>query len=147
MCVCVCVCTLSCSVVSKRCHLVDCSPPDSPSSGILQARILERGAISSSRGFFPTQGSMPRLLHWQGGFFNRQATGGTIIRGHRSQWSEHLTCAGLKGVLSGTHFVVRTVIFFLVWSPPHPTEDLLNRGSCYSVAFNQALRGQDLRIL
>ena len=36
--------------------------------GILQARILEWIAISSSRGIFPTQGqnlSLQRFLHWQ----------------------------------------------------------------------------------
>ena len=38
--------------------------------GIVQARILEWVAISSSRGIFPTQGLNPRLLrllHWQAG--------------------------------------------------------------------------------
>ena len=33
------------------------------SMGILQARILEWGAMPSSRGIFPTQGSNPDLLH------------------------------------------------------------------------------------
>ena len=37
-----------CSVVSV-CHLLDCIPPGSPVHGILQARILEWVAISSSR--------------------------------------------------------------------------------------------------
>ena len=56
------------SVVSL-CSLVDCSLPDSSVYGILQARILERVAISSSRNL-PTQGSNQRLLcllHWQAG--------------------------------------------------------------------------------
>ena len=39
---------------------VDCSPPGSSAQGILQARMLEQVAISSSRG-----SSHPRLLHWQ----------------------------------------------------------------------------------
>ena len=46
----------------------DCSPPGSSVHGILQARILERAAVPSSRGIFPTQGSIPFLLcflHWQ----------------------------------------------------------------------------------
>ena len=50
------------------CNPTDCSPPGSSVHGILQARILEWVAISSSRGIFPTQGSNPcllRLLHWQ----------------------------------------------------------------------------------
>ena len=50
------------------CDPIDCSLPGSFVHGILQARILEWVAISSSRGIFPTQGSEPRLLcllHWQ----------------------------------------------------------------------------------
>ena len=42
MCVCVCVCVCVC--------LSTCSPPGSPIYGIFQARILEKVAISSSRG-------------------------------------------------------------------------------------------------
>ena len=37
------------------CHLMDCSPPGSSVHGILQARILEWVAISSSRGSFQPQ--------------------------------------------------------------------------------------------
>ena len=47
---------------------MDCSPPDSSVHGILQARILEWVAISSSRGIFLTQASnlyLLGLLHWQ----------------------------------------------------------------------------------
>ena len=39
------------------CNPMDCSPPGSSVHGIFQARILERVAISFSRGIFPTQGS------------------------------------------------------------------------------------------
>ena len=42
---------------------MDCSPPGSSVYGIFQARILEWGAISSSRG--SSQGLNPWLLHWQ----------------------------------------------------------------------------------
>ena len=42
---------------------MDHSPPVSSVHGILQARILEWGAISFSRGTFLTQGSKPGLLH------------------------------------------------------------------------------------
>ena len=52
------------------CDPMDCSPPGSSVHGILQARILEQVAISSSRGIFPTQGSNLCLLHllnWQAG--------------------------------------------------------------------------------
>ena len=52
----------SCPVL---CDPMVCSPPGSSFHGIFQARILEWVAISSSRGIFPTQGSNPRLLHWQ----------------------------------------------------------------------------------
>ena len=49
----------------SACDPMDCSPPSSFAHGILQARVLERVAISSSRGIFLTQGSNTRLLHWQ----------------------------------------------------------------------------------
>ena len=42
---------------------MDCSPLGSSVHGILQAKILEWVAISSSRGIFPTQGLNPSLLH------------------------------------------------------------------------------------
>ena len=48
------------------CNPMDCIPPGSSVHGILQARILEWVAISSSSGIFPTQRSnpcLPRLLH------------------------------------------------------------------------------------
>ena len=40
------------SVISTLCDCMDCSPPGSSVHGILQARILEWVAISSSRGIF-----------------------------------------------------------------------------------------------
>ena len=46
----------------------DCSLPGSSVQGVIPARILECGAISSSRGIFSIQGSNPQLLellHWQ----------------------------------------------------------------------------------
>ena len=54
MCVCVRVCvrTRSLSRVWLFCDLMDCSPPGSSVHGILQARILEWVAISSSRESF-----------------------------------------------------------------------------------------------
>ena len=39
------------------CDSIHCSSPGFPVHGILQARVLEWVAISSSRGIFPTQGS------------------------------------------------------------------------------------------
>ena len=48
MCVCVCVCVHS--VMSDFCKPIDCNPQGSFVHGILQARILEWVAISSSWG-------------------------------------------------------------------------------------------------
>ena len=45
------------------CNPMDCSLQGSSLHGIPQARILEWVAISLSRGIFPTQGSIPGLLH------------------------------------------------------------------------------------
>ena len=49
---------------------VDCGPPGSSVHGISQARTLERGAISSSRGSsFLNPGIEPRSPALAGGFF------------------------------------------------------------------------------
>ena len=57
MCVCVCVCVCvyaqSLQLCLTLCNPRDCSPPGSSVHGILQARILEWVAISSSRGSSP----------------------------------------------------------------------------------------------
>ena len=50
VCVCVCVCAKSLQSCLTLCDPMDCSPPGSSVHGILQARILEGVAISSSRG-------------------------------------------------------------------------------------------------
>ena len=50
-------------VCPTPCDPMDCSPPGLSVHGILQARILERVAISFSRGIFPSRGSTPGLLH------------------------------------------------------------------------------------
>ena len=42
--------SVSYSVVSDSCDPMDCSPPGSSVHGIIQAKILEWVAISSSRG-------------------------------------------------------------------------------------------------
>ena len=47
------------------CHPMDCSLPGSSVHGILQVRILECVAISSSRGSSQPRGSNLGLLHWQ----------------------------------------------------------------------------------
>ena len=51
------------------CNPMDCSPPGSSVHGMLQVRILEWVATSSSRGSSPPrdQTCMSSLLHWQAG--------------------------------------------------------------------------------
>ena len=51
-----------CCLVAKSCSTL-CGPAGSSIRGISQARILERVAISFSRGIFPTHGSNLHLLH------------------------------------------------------------------------------------
>ena len=48
--------TKSLQLCPTLCDPMDCSPPGSSVHGILQARILEWAAISSSKGIFLTQG-------------------------------------------------------------------------------------------
>ena len=55
------VCSLA-SGMSDSLQLMDLCPPDSSIHGILQARILEWVAMSSSSGIFLTQGSNPHLF-------------------------------------------------------------------------------------
>ena len=62
---CVCVCS-GAKLCLTLCNPMDCSPPGSSVHGFLQARILEWVTISSSRASFPTQGSSPHLLPWEG---------------------------------------------------------------------------------
>ena len=69
-------CTLSCSVVSQLFNLMNCNSRSSV-HGILQARILEWVAISSSRGSSqprdrPASHASPALA---GGFFTTQSPG------------------------------------------------------------------------
>ena len=63
------------------CDPMDCSPPGSSVRGILLARILERVAVPSSGGIFPTQGSNLLFLMSQalaGRFFTTRATWDTV---------------------------------------------------------------------
>ena len=53
---------LSCILCLALCDPKNCSPPGSSVHGILQARILEWVAMSSSHRNFLTQGSNPHLL-------------------------------------------------------------------------------------
>ena len=68
--VCVYVCVyVSHSVMSDSLRPMNCSPPGSPVHGIFQARILERVAISSSRGSSQSRDQLS-LLCWQAGFLS-----------------------------------------------------------------------------
>ena len=55
VCVCVCVCMLVAQLYPTLCNRMDYSTPGSSIHGILQARILERVAISFSRGSSQTR--------------------------------------------------------------------------------------------
>ena len=86
-----CVPTESCLIL---CHPMDCSPPGSSVRGILQARILERAAISSSRSFQPRDWTtLLRLVHWQVGSFSLHRLGSLFISPFWCVWGDisHLT--------------------------------------------------------
>ena len=73
LCVCVCVCVFTHThthihpqVHPTLCGPMDCSPQSSSAHRIFQARILQWGTISSSRGSSPPMGQTPLcFLHWQ----------------------------------------------------------------------------------
>ena len=80
MCVCVCVCVLVTQSCLTLCDPVDCSPPGSSVHGILQARILEWVAISSSMGSSQPRDQthlMPPTL--AGGFFTTSTTWEALV--------------------------------------------------------------------
>ena len=59
------------------------SPPGSSDHGILQARILEWGAMSLLRGIFPIEGTnlcLLCLLHWQAGSLPLAPPGNPMIK-------------------------------------------------------------------
>ena len=73
--VCVCVCVFQTHMLSHFSYIQLSATlwtvsPDSSVHGIVQARILERVVMPSSKGIFPTQRSnlhLLLLLHWQAG--------------------------------------------------------------------------------
>ena len=73
MCVCVCVCVLVAQSYLTLYDPMDCNPPGSSVNGILQARILEWGAIP-----FPRESPWPRdqarVSCIEGWFFTGWAT-------------------------------------------------------------------------
>ena len=87
------VCVLVTQSCLTLCDPMECSPPDSSVHRILQARVLERVAISSSRGSSwrritggnGAQGGNPGLLcllHWQVGSLCTEAPGNPILTLH-----------------------------------------------------------------
>ena len=76
VCVHVCVCThVQCLTL---CDPLDCSPPGFSVHGILQARILEGVAISSS-GDLPDPGMEPGSPVLAGGFFTTEPPGKCLL--------------------------------------------------------------------
>ena len=76
MCVCVCVCVCVCEPCSTLCDPMDCSLSGCSVHGILQAKILEWGAISFSEDL-PNSGIKPESLAslmLAGRFFTTSAT-------------------------------------------------------------------------
>ena len=67
VCVCVCVCVRAQSHLTL-CDPVDCTPPSSSVRGIFQARTLEWGATSFSRGSFQPR-DQACVSYLAGGFF------------------------------------------------------------------------------
>ena len=97
------------------CDPMDCSPPGSSLHGILQARVLEWGAISFSRG-----SSQPRDRTR----FSR------ISGGHSNLWA---TREALKSVLNGTK-ATRTQMIMLMWAKNINTLNILhNTANEYSI--------------
>ena len=62
------------------CDPMDCSPPSSSVYGILQARILEWVATSSSRGIFSDPGIKPESPALAGGFFTTEPPEGLTVQ-------------------------------------------------------------------
>ena len=88
VCVCVCVCPKSPQSCPTLCNPVDCSLPGSSVHGILQARILEWGAISFSRGTSPPRDgtlSLPSPA-LAGRFFTTSATWEVLTPGKPSNF-------------------------------------------------------------
>ena len=72
--------------VSNSLCPVDCCLPGSSVHGIFQARTLERVAICSSQGIFPTQALKPCLLcllNWQAGSLPWHHLGSLYIHAHQ----------------------------------------------------------------
>ena len=94
------MCAKSLQSCPTLCNPIGCSLPGSSVQEVTQARILEWGVISSSRGIFPTQGPnlcLLWLLHWQVGFLPLAPSGklrAIMVQrkvGHKRMIPENLT--------------------------------------------------------
>ena len=70
---------------------MDCTHQVPLSIRFFQARILERVAVSSSKGIFPTQGLNLSLLHWQAQSLLLNHPGSPCVR----KWSSPILCSKL----------------------------------------------------
>ena len=70
-------CWVMSNSLDSQSNPVDCSPPGSSDRGILQARILEWVAISSSRGS-SQPGDQTRVSFLAGGFFTTEPPGAKL---------------------------------------------------------------------
>ena len=86
---------------------MDCSPSGSSDQGIFQARILEQGAISSSRGS-PDSGIGPAFLVLTGRFFTTKPPGKPHLE---KCLLKSFACFWL-GYLSFDHWVLRVLCTF-----------------------------------
>ena len=120
------------------CEPIDCSLPGSSVHGILQARILERAAISFSRGMFLTQGSNPCLLcllHWQAGFL--PLVPHLFVQNKDSESTYPI------GMLCGLHKIIKWLEMYLVCSKQpikHPDDPTVS-----PIIFIQSLKSYFIR--
>ena len=92
VCVCVCVCVYSVTQLCLNlCDPMDCSPPGSSVCGILQARILEWVAISSSRGSsWPKDRTQVSFVSCTaGGFFTTESLDKPLLASTLGQKDTH----------------------------------------------------------
>ena len=79
VCLYICVSVKLLQLCPTLCNPIDCSLPGSSVYGILQARILEWVAMSSSKGL---SSLFLCLMHWQVGFFHHYCHLGSHIYTH-----------------------------------------------------------------
>ena len=95
---------------------MDCSLPCSSAQEISQIRILEWIAILFSRGIFLTQGSNPRLLHWQADSLPLSHLGSPCVLGRPVHSVTHP--AGGSALASRHHQELRERGVIQKFSPP-----------------------------